>query len=262
MTRIHIDEWPPYTPSDQAKKDNVLLVAKLMVNGALTAPFTGGVAGHEAEIAYGKEELEAIAREMERLAHKEVPERLKKPFLYEAAMVRESDAIVFLGNKRALETPMDAGCGLCGGEPDCSFFYERTSHFNGLVDITDRSCDTNIKGPVCVLRAHDLGFAIGSALWLAANHFVDAKPCYSTGLAGQKLGICNESAVVVAILLGVAAKNPYADIPPNYHLTNMTKQMDGLRKIAVVTRQMANHPYHTFDPAKKKSQEDAKLKEE
>ncbi len=253
MTRIHIDEWPPYTPADQAKKDNVLMVAKLMVNGALTAPFTGGVPGHEAEIAHGKQELEAIAREMERMAHKEVPARLKKPFLYEAVMVRESDAIVFLGNKRAHETPMDAGCGLCGGEPNCSFFYERTSHFNGIVDITDRSKETQIKGPLCVLRAHDLGFATGSALWLAATHFVDAKPCYSTGLAGQNLGICNDSAVVVAILLAVASKNPYADIPPNYHLTNMAKQMDALRKIATITRQIPNHPYHTYDPSPKKS---------
>ena len=263
MTRIHIDEWPPYSPSDQAKKDNVLIVAKMMVNGALTAPFTGGVPGHEAEIAHGKKELEAIAREMERLAHKEVPKKLNKPFLYEAVMVRESDAIVFLGNKRAHETPMDVGCGLCGGEPDCSFFYERTSHFNGIVDITDKSKETNIKGPLCVLRAHDLGFAAGSALWLAANNFVDAKPCYSTGLAGLNLGFCDDSEVVVAILLAVASKNPYADIPPNYHLTNMSKQVDAVRKISTITRQIANHPYHTFDPSRKsKSGSDAKQKEE
>ena len=56
-------------------------------------------------------------------------------------------------------------CNLCGGEPDCSFFYERVSHFNGLVDTTDRRRDTAIRGPLCVLRAHDLGFATGSALW-------------------------------------------------------------------------------------------------
>jgi len=237
------------------------MVAKMMVNAALTAPFTGGVPGHEAEIVYGQKEFETIAREMERLAHKEVPARLKKPFLYEAVMVRESDAIVFLGNKRAQETPMDAGCGLCGGEPDCSFFYERTPNFNGIVDITDRSCETNIKGPLCVLRTHDLGYALGSALWLAANNFVDAKPCYSTGLAGQKLGYCNHSGLVVAVLLAVASKNPYADIPPNYHLTNMSKQMDALRKIATITRQIPNHPYHTFDPAKKSGKE-ARQKED
>ena len=173
MTRIHIEEWPPYTPSDEAKKENVLTAAKLMVNAALTAPFTGGVPGHEAEIATGKKELETIAREMERLAHEVVPKRKKKPFLYEAVMVRESDAIIFIGNKRVLESPMDVGCGMCGGEPDCSFFYERTSHFNGMVDITDRRKETQVKGPQCVLRAHDLGYAVGSALWIAADLFVD-----------------------------------------------------------------------------------------
>ncbi len=250
MARIHINEWPLYSPSDQNKKDNVLMVARLMVNAALTAPFTGGVHGIEAEIAYGEKELEKIAREMERLAHEEQPKKLKKPFLYEAAMVRETDAIVFLGNFRAHATPMDASCGLCGGEPDCSFVYERLPNFNGLIDATDRRRETAIKGPLCMLRAHDLGYAVGSALWLAANNFVDAKPCYSVGLAGRNLDFCMKSEVVVGILLAVAAKNPYADIPPEYHLTNMTTLVDSLRKIATITRQIPNHPYMVFDPTK------------
>lgn len=256
MTRIYINEWPLYAPPDQAKKDNVLLVAKLMVNGALTAPFTGGVNGVEAEIAYGQTELEKIAREMERLAHQEVPKKLKKPFLYEAAMVRESDAVVFLGNFRARTSPMDAGCGLCGGEPDCSFFYERVSHFNGVVDHTDRKRSKPINGPLCMMRAHDLGYALGSALWIASTHFVDSKPCYSVGLAGRNLDFCMNSEVVVGILTGVAAKNPYADIPNEYHLTNMTQAVDALRKIAIITRQGANHPYMVFDPASQTGDQD------
>jgi uncharacterized ferredoxin-like protein len=258
MTRIYINEWPLYAPPDQAKKDNVLLVAKQMVNGALTAPFTGGINGVEAEIAFGQTELEKIAREMENLAHQEVPKKLKKPFLYEAAMVRESDAIVFLGNFRARNTPMDGGCGLCGGEPDCSFFYERVTHLNGVVDHTDRKRTTTINGPLCMLRAHDLGYAVGSALWIASTHFVDAKPCYSVGLAGRNLDFCLNSEVVVGILLGVAAKNPFADIPNDYHLTNMTQLVDALRKIATLTRQGANHPYMVFDPASKSGDQNKK----
>ncbi len=250
MSRIYINEWPFYSPPDQAKKENVLMVAKLMVNAALSAPFTGGVSGVEAEIAYGQKELEKIAREMERLAHEEVPKKLKKPFLYESAMVRESDAIVFFGNFRARNTPMDAGCGLCGGEPDCSFVYGRVPNLNGVIDHTDRRRKTTINGPLCMLRAHDLGYAVGSAVWIASTHFVDCKPCYSVGLAGRNLEFCYNSEVVVGILVAVAAKNPFADIPTDYHLTNMTNQVDSLRKIAVVTRQMANHPYMLFDPAR------------
>ena len=237
------------------------MVAKLMVNAALTAPLTGGVPGHEAEIAYGQKELEMIAREMERLAHKEVPKRLKKPFLYEAVMVRESDAIVFLGNKRAHETPMDIGCGLCGGEPDCSFVYDRLNHFNGLIDATDRSRETTVKGPLCQIRAHDLGYVIGSALWMAEEHFVDTKPCYSVGLAGRNIGICMNSELVVGIPIAVLSKNPYVDIPPNYHLTNMAKQIDAVRKITVITRQIPNHPYFTHD-AEAKAKSGKKKKEE
>ena len=255
MPRIHIDEWPPYSPSDQAKKENVKVVAQLMVNAALTAPLTGGVPAHEAEIAYGKKELELIAREIERLAHKEVPKRLKKPFLYEAVMVRESDAIVFIGNKRVHETPMDVGCGLCGGEPDCSFVYERVNHFNGMIDATDRSRKSAFRGPLCVLRAHDLGYVVGSAMWMAEEHFVDAKSCYSVGLAGRNLDFCMDSEMVVGILISACSKNPYVDIPPNYHLTNMAKQIDAVRKITSITRQIGNHPYHRFDPAKKSGSE-------
>jgi len=250
MARIHINEWPLYSPSDQNKKDNVLMVARLMVNAALTAPFTGGVHGCEAEIAHGEKELEKVAREMERLAHEEQPKKLKKPFLYEAAMVRESDAIVFLGNFRAHSSPMDASCGLCGGEPDCSFVYERLPNFNGVIDATDRRRETAVKGPLCMLRAHDLGYAVGSAMWLASTHFVDAKPCYSVGLAGRNLDFCMRSEVVVGVLLAVAAKNPYADMPPEYHLTSMTNLVDSLRKIATITRQIPNHPYMVFDPTK------------
>jgi len=261
MSRIHVNEWPLYSPSDQNKKENVLLVARLMVNAAMTAPFTGGVQDCEAEIAHGQMELEKIAREMERLAHQEAPKKLKKPFLYEAAMVRESDAVVFMGNFRARNTPMDAGCGLCGGEPDCSFFYERVSHLNGVVDPTDRKRSTAINGPLCMLRAHDLGYAVGSAMWIASTHFVDAKPCYSVGLAGRNLDFCMNSEVVVGILIAVAAKNPYADIPPEYHLTNMTNMVDGLRKIAVITRQVPNHPYMVFDPARKSGDQDEKEEE-
>ena len=252
MPSIYINEWPPYSPQDKNKKENVLTAAKLMVNAALTAPFTGGVQGCEAEIVYGQDDLEKVAREMEKLAHEEQPKKLKKPFLYEAAMMRESDAIILLGNFRAHSTPIDAACGLCGGEPDCSFFYDRVKHFNGVVDTTDRRRETPIKGPLCMMRAHDLGYAVGSALWLASNLFVDAKPSYAVGLAGRNLGYCKNSEVVVGIMLAVAAKNPFADIPPEYHLTNMGNLIDSLRKIAIITRQIPNHPYMSFDPTKEK----------
>ncbi len=256
MSRIQFNDWPPYAPADQAKKENVLIVARLMVNAALTAPITGGVAGLEAEIGYGEKEMEAIAREMERLAHDGVPRKLKRPFLYQAAMLRECDAVVFIGNYRAHSTPMDSGCGLCGGKPDCSFVYERVKHTRGLIDTTDRKRATAVKGPLCMLRCHDLGYGVGSALWMAATHFVDAKPFYSVGLAGRNLDFCSSSEVVVGIPVAVSGKNPLVDFPPDYHLNNMTKQLDAVRRTAVIIRQLNMVPYQTYDPAEKSEKED------
>ncbi len=256
MSRIQFNDWPPYAPADLAKKENVLIVARLMVNAALTAPITGGVPGLEAEIAYGEKEMELIAREMERLAHHDVPKKLKRPFLYQAAMLRECDAVVFIGNYRAHTTPMDSGCGLCGGKPDCSFLYERVKHTRGVIDATDRKRTTAIKGPLCMLRSHDLGYGVGSALWMAATHFVDAKPFYSVGLAGRNLDFCTNSEVVVGIPVAVLGKNPLVDVPPDYHLNNMAKQVDAVRRTGVIIRQLTMVPYQTYDPAQKVERED------
>ena len=262
MPRIQIDEWPRESSAGQAKVQGCVEVAKLMANAALTAPITGGTNGNEVELAYGQEELELIAREMERLAHQEVPKKLKKPFLYEAVMARESDVIVFIGNHRAHSTPIDAACGLCGGEPDCSFFYDRTNHFHGVVDTTNRDRQgRQIKGPICMIRVHDLGYALGSALWVAASNFLDAKPFYSMGLAGRNLGFCMKSEVVVGIAISATAKNPYVDIPPNYHLTCMTNQIDATRKISILTRQLAAVPYQHFDPSRQAESKNKKEEE-
>jgi uncharacterized ferredoxin-like protein len=251
MARIYCNDWPPYGPADSAKKENALIVARLMVNAALTAPVAGGVSSLEAEIAYGEKEMELIAREMERLAHHGVNKKLKTTFLYEAAMLRECDAVVFLGNYRTNSSPMDSACGMCGGKPDCSFLYERVSQSNGLVDSTDRQRSTAIKGPVCMMRVQDMGYGIGSALWIAATHLVDAKPCYSVGLAGRNLDFCMNCEVVTGIPIAVMAKNPLVDIPPDYHLNNMTKQVDGVRRTTIISRQLAMISYRRDDPANK-----------
>ena len=64
-----ISEWTPWSPQDIRRKKGVLEAARLMVNSAFTAPFAGGVPHFEAHIVYGQEELEAIARKVEEIAH-------------------------------------------------------------------------------------------------------------------------------------------------------------------------------------------------
>ena len=251
----YINDWPKHSPQDLRRREATIQAARLCLNAALTAPVAGGVPQMEAHLVYGQEELEKVARKMEELAYDN--ERWKRRFLNEAVMVRESDVILFLGNYRAMETPLDANCGLCGGQAGCSFLYTRRSTKDGLIDITDRRSATPIAGPLCGCRVDDLGYAWGSALWMAQTLMVDARPFMSVGLAGSKLGYCPNSPIVVGIPMATVAKNPYIDINIDYHLVNMDKVLDNTRKNFVVNRQTAsgiNFDYRTQYPHKKEAE--------
>lgn len=244
-----IEDWPRFSAQDLRRREGTILAARLAINAAMTAPVAGGVPQVEAHLVYGQEELEKVARKMESLAYDN--DRWKKRFLDEAVMVRETDAIIFLGNFRAHETPLDAMCGLCGGQAGCSFLYERRETTSGLVDVTDRRSDTPIKGPLCSARVDDLGYVMASAVWMAQTLLVDARPYMSVGMAGLKLNYCPKSAIVVGIPMASTAKNPYQDIPLDYHLINMEKMIDNTRKNYVVIRQTGSgihFDYRTQSP--------------
>ncbi len=251
----YISEWPRHSPQDLRRRDATLIAAKLALNAAMTAPVAGGVPQIDAHLVYGQEELEKVARKMEELAY--TNNRWKKRFLNEAVMVRESDVILFLGNFRAHETPLDAMCGLCGGEKGCAFVYEGRETKDGLIDITDRRSKTPIKGPLCSARVSDLGYVMASAVWMTQTLLVDARPFMSVGLAGQKIGYCPNSSIVVGIPMSSTSKSPYQDIPIDYHLINMDKMIDNTRKNFVVNRQTAsgiNFDYRTQYPKSRKEE--------
>lgn len=244
-----VDEWPRYSPQDLRRKEAVIMAARLCMNAALTAPCAGGVPQVTAHVVYGQEELEKVALKMEELAY--TRDIWEKRFLNEAVMVRESDVVLFLGNYRAHETPLDANCGFCGGPAGCSFLYTRRDSKDGLIDVTDKRSTTLIKGPLCGIRTEDLGYALGSAVWMAQTLMVDARPFMSVGLAGQKLGYCPKAAIVVGIPIATLSKSPYQDINIDYHLVNMEKMIDNTRKNYVTTRQTAsgiNFDYRTQNP--------------
>jgi len=234
---------------EQNRVENTLLAAKLMLNSAFTAPFTGGTPTIEAELVHGEDELEEIAREMERLASLKRGEIWENIFKYEAVMVRESDAVIFLGSYRAAQSPLDAECGLCGGVNTCAHVYERRRHKFGVIDMTDRKSGTLINGPLCTNRVMDLGYAAGSALRMAVNLHIDSKCFMSTGLAGMNLDYCKNSFFVVGIPVAAFHKNPYVDIDPDYHLINMSSIIDTVRETAVVTRLMLGSDYRKWDPS-------------
>lgn len=238
MPRIKVNELLPNAFGNQASKENTLIAAKLIMNAAQTAPTTGGVDNTEGEIVYGVEEIDQIARKMEELSYSLDNKRKKDQWKYEAVMARQSEVILFIGNYRAKEAPFDNGCGLCGGTMDCGYLYSKRRVSAGQVDITDRSlCKTAIDGPLCGIRVQDMGFAVGSALWMAKTLLIDCRPFLTMGIAAQKLGICSKSEIVVGLPLSTTSKNPYVDIHHDYHVININKLLDASRKTYIIPRQ-------------------------
>lgn len=244
MPKVYLkDEWPPNTPADAARKENVLIAAKLMANAVMTTPVMGGQDQMEAVLIWGEEEQEKIARKMEELAKVNKSRRWQEMFKSEAVMVRESDAILVIGNYRAADTPMDVGCGLCGGKPNCDFLYDRRKTVAGIIDHTELETDMLFNGPLCMCRVSDLGEAVGSALEIAYNLLVDARPFMSVGLAALKLGYLKRSQIAVGILVAARQKNPFVDILPYYHMFSFDRMHDNLRKIYMVLRQVYWYDY-------------------
>ncbi len=257
MPNFHVNEFPWHAPSDARRRELGLEAAKLMLGAALTAPVTGGVDHCEGEIVWGQDELEAVARKMEELAHTLGNKRLEESFKNEAVMVRETDCILFLGSYRSKTTPFDVDCGYCGGAEGCGYVYRGHKTAWGQIDDTDRGLqDTPLDGPLCMVRVSDLGYPIGSALWMAKTLMVDSRPFYSMGLAAMKLGYCKDSDLVVGIPVATLSKNPYVDVHPNYHVVNMKRMVDSVRKHYVITRQAGiDYRLTSFKKFKKMSDE-------
>jgi uncharacterized ferredoxin-like protein len=238
MPSIHSKEFPWQSDSDRNRRDHVVEVAKLMMSAAHTAPITGGVDHLETELIWGEKELNGLAEKMDELSYLPENKRTDEMFRTEAQMIRESDCVLALGSFRARNMPFDANCGMCGGAPGCSFVYSRRRTAAGQIDHSDKSlCKTSIDGPLCQMYVHNLGYGVGSALWAARTLLVDARPFMTVGLAASKLGYCKHSAFVVGVGVTATSKNPYVDVPYNYHLMNMRRIVESVHQAFIIPRQ-------------------------
>lgn len=254
MPEYYVNEWPPFSPEDEVRKDNARIAARLILNAAMTAPGAGAFPGTEAHLVYGREEMARLARKMEELSDANPKNDLwENAFKYEAVMIREqTDAVVFLGSYRAASDPWDNGCGRCSGIQGSCWVYSRRKVRLGKVDMAGSKPTTQVDGPLCVGWVNTLGHAVGSALWMANRLLVDARPMMSVGLAGLKLGYCPNSHLVVGIPVSARSKNPYSDVAPGYHLISEWKAVDALRKSYPIVRQIRWYDYRSWNPDNQK----------
>jgi len=185
---------PPIIDSDDAEQEAILEAAKLMLVAARTAPKSGGIDDVLTAILLGKEK-DAIADKMENIA----TERKAEAFNRDAKNVRDSFAIVLIGVRGTRSFGLN--CGACG--------YETCKEF----DEKEKRLGRDFIGPTCLLKALDMGIALGSAAKTAAELNVDNRIMLRIGTAAMKLNLMPEATVIMGIPLSARGKSIYFDRP-------------------------------------------------
>lgn len=257
MPRVLMTDWPPHTKGDEARREGSIAAAKLMANAAQTAPKAGGVDGIECELVYGYDELETVARSIEKLSKKSKTNKAwYRIFRSEAVMIREADCILFIGHNRVADSPLDLNCGYCGGQENCGYVYNRKASKYGQIDLIEDNEDREgrlIDGPLCTFFVGDLGFAVGAATYMANKLLVDCRPLMAPSMAARDLEVCPNSGMVVALPVSSLSKNPFVDICPDYHYLSRDKFIKQARKNYFVSRQVHWFDYRSWYPKTEKN---------
>lgn len=158
---------------ENAFKEPVLSVAKLMAISAKTAPKGKGIGNVQVVVLNERGELEGLADKMDELA-----EEYGEFFGRDADNIRNSIAVVLIGCNKV------------------EFKLKKPKKWPGDPDL--------------IMSVINLGIAIGSAVKTASIHNVDNRVMYSAAIAAQELGFI-DSEVVMAIPLSAKDKSIYFD---------------------------------------------------
>ena len=169
----------------------VLDVARFMLVAARTAPKGRGIDDIETLILTGKDK-DAVAKEM-----RKIERTAGKNWERDAVNVEQASALVLIGLKgpKALGTQ----CGACGYE-NCGAML-KAGRIEGQF----------FAGPTCIIKALDLGIAIGSAVKTAQIHNVDNRVFFRAGVGAYRLKLMPDCTIIIGIPLAATGKSPFYD---------------------------------------------------
>jgi uncharacterized ferredoxin-like protein len=183
-------------------------VAQLCAVAAMTAPKSGGQLFSkgakpfiETVIIEDKDTLKRLADWLRARGTK-----LKAPIWFRDAETAEKlDLVLFIGLAKWYPPVYD--CGACG-YATCAEFLRAREH-NAQQKPAGME-DWEFPGPICQLRAVDLGIAVGSAAKIASMNNIDARCQTRIAAAARHLGIIHAD-LAVALSMSVSHKNIFFD---------------------------------------------------
>src|SRR5512146_2318176 len=180
-------------------------VAQLCAVAAMTAPKSGGQLFSKGAKPFIETVIIEDRNTLTRLAEwlRERGNGLKDPIWFRDAETAEKlDLVLFIGLAKWYPPVYD--CGACG-YATCAEFLRAREH-----NKIEGSEDWEFPGPICQLRAIDLGIAVGSAAKIASMNNIDARCQTRIASAARHLGII-EADLAVALSMSVSHMNIFFD---------------------------------------------------
>lgn len=192
-------------------------VAQLCAVAAMTAPKSGG----SLFLKGSKPFIETVILEdrdtLKRLAEWQRARgtKLKEPLWFRDADTTEKlDLVLFIGLAKWYPPLYD--CGACG-YATCAEFLRAAPNYHA-----EGSDDWEFSGPICQLRAVDLGIAVGSAAKVASLNNIDTRCQTRLAAAARHLGVI-EADLAVALSMSISHKNIFFDKKmPDINFDNLT----------------------------------------
>lgn len=123
----------------------------------------------------------------------------------DAVTAERTDIHLFIGLREWYPPVYD--CGACGYATCAEFLNARKDHLQ-RADYEN----WEFAGPICQLRAVDLGIAVGSAVKIASLHNVDTRCQTRVAAAARHLGLIHAD-LAVCLSMSVSPKNIFFDRP-------------------------------------------------
>lgn len=181
--------------SKDAERDAALLVAKLMLTAARTAPKAGGRDSIVTAIVSSEEKKRLADKmvEMGKIRGKDFVGYMSR----DAGNVESADLVILIGVTGIPDYTREYNCGACGFKT-CD---ELRRQKREAVDYV---------GPNCVLKLMDLGIALGSAAKIASQLNVDSRIMHSVGAAARRLRLIDAD-VILGIPISIKGKSIFFD---------------------------------------------------
>lgn len=181
------------------------IAARLILASGTTAPRVGGVGECSIHILDDPCDIEDLCQKMEEMGD------IKKSwnfFKRDAAMLRDSDAVLLTTSLRSLTDPSDINCNMCG-RMVCEYLREEEK--------LPADPDVAYTGCLCIFRANNIGYAIDGMIQGARNLLVDYGVYWSAGAAAMRMNILpRDTGFALAMGISITEKSPFRDIPKRY----------------------------------------------